>query len=158
MKKVRFRVWQTFHKKMLTVTDLHFDKNGNIKGVTVRNTPDTIPTTISYGLEKDFGLTYEGKETLVLIQSTNLKDKNGKEIFEGDIVKSQKKDDVVRFSKYQPPKIQEVFFSERYVCLMLRDVKTKQEDFLDREQFEKWRDFEIIGNIYENPELLKEDK
>jgi len=183
MKKVRFRVWQTFHKKMLTVTDLHFDKNGNIKGVTVRNTPDTIPTIISYGLEKDFGLTYEGKETLVLMQSTNLKDKNGKEIYEGDIIEYKHYHIIIPWWKdlkhkkeieKMTKKKRKSFSKNRCVVTFedgefkfaygVRGYNIKINNFIHNglsytsDYKERCWDFEVIGNIYENPELLKEDK
>lgn len=78
---------------------------------------------------------------LNLMQSTGLTDKNGKEIFEGDIVKMAK-------NVYSEPTYYEIvrhrggayrLESKRYGCeLWLRHA-----------------DCEIAGNIYENPELLE---
>ena len=88
-------------------------------------------------------------EDVIFTQSTGLCDKNGKEIFEGDIitngidVMSIKRHDTLGF----------------YI-----DFKGKIEfiaDGADLEEFEEDAKeiadtIEIIGNIYENPELLEE--
>lgn len=83
---------------------------------------------------------------------TGLQDKSGQDIYEGDIIKFQtasselrhfKKDrwvrDVVRFEDgaFMP------FFDMTY-------IDGEQGDYFDRETFE------VIGNIYETPELLEQ--
>jgi len=70
-------------------------------------------------------------------QCTGLKDKNGKLIFEGDIVR-------IGVEKYLVESLQDFFESKGL----------KEGEF-----GEDWScdNFEIIGNIYENPELLKNE-
>ena len=74
------------------------------------------------------------------MQSTGLKDKNGKEIFEGDIVGS--KDGLLNG-----------------VVLYRPDLAMWTVDLIRYNNFERLCNVassrEIIGNIYENPELLK---
>ena len=90
------------------------------------------------------GITYMvSAEDLVLMQSTGLKDKNGKEIFEGDIVKMAK--DV-----YSEPTYYEVV-RHRGGAYRLESKQHGCELWL------RHTDCEVVGNIYENPELL-EDK
>ena len=82
-------------------------------------------------------------EDVILMQSTGLKDKNGKEIFEGDIVKMPK--DV-----YSEPTYYEVV---RHYGGAYR-LKSKQHGC---ELWLRHTDCEVVGNIYETSELL-EDK
>ena len=86
------------------------------------------------------------KETLG--QYTGLKDKNGKEIFEGDIVSFNLKSDsegrpnITGYIEYQTT------FSG------YRSMSFKGSFALDY----NIKDIEVIGNIYDNPELLEEGK
>ena len=78
---------------------------------------------------------------LVIMQSTGIKDKNGKEIFEGDIVKMAK--DV-----YSEPTYYEVV-RHRGGAYRLESKQHGCELWL------RHTDCEIVGNVYENPELLE---
>ena len=74
-----------------------------------------------------------------LMQFTGLKDKNGKEIYEGDICKVYR------------GKICQVLFEAPIFCLKILNDKS---DF--RYQADTtFRDSDVLGNIYENPELLE---
>lgn len=87
------------------------------------------------------GITYMvSAEDLVLMQSTGLFDKNGKEIFEGDVVKMSK--DV-----YSEPTYYEIV---RHYGGAYR-LDSKQHGC---ELWLRHTDCEVVGNIYENKELL----
>ena len=83
-------------------------------------------------------------KNIILMQSTGLKDKNGKEIFEGDIVKMAK-------DFYSEPTYYEVV---RHYGGAYR-LESKQHGC---ELWLRHTDCEVVGNVYENRELLEDKK
>ena len=82
---------------------------------------------------------------LHLMQSTGLKDKNGKEIFEGDILDYKGRKALVRWHG-------------SYASFIYRFVDEPHKRNTEwKPLYLAYMKCEIIGNIYENPELL-EDK
>lgn len=91
---------------------------------------------------------------VVLMQSTGLKDKNGVEIYEGDIVQSTWYD--VDNNPYKK-KGEITFVGAQYVIVYDSqfDVETGEITY-DAHSLTYAEDAEVIGNIYENPELLEQ--
>lgn len=73
------------------------------------------------------------------MQFTGLTDKNGKEIYEGDVIKNDGLDCIV---EYKAPE-----FLRRVIKHDLRNQTYP---------FKSHHEYEVIGNIHENPELLTE--
>ena len=84
-----------------------------------------------------------------LMQSTGLKDKNGKEIFEGDILGIETDEGILNVN---------IFWDNKHALFMFESKKYNEKDLLAELVEDKAYPFEIIGNIYENPELLEDNK
>ena len=87
-----------------------------------------------------------------LMQYTGLSDKNGKEIYEGDIVKR-----VYGFTKADKPKetIDEIVYKEDQGAFAFTSKSKIGQGWSRMYEGHKVYPYEVIGNIYENPELLK---
>lgn len=129
----KFRAWDKLDKAIYGVEEIHwyrgkFEFIGD--GITFQRLADEVE----------------------LMQSTGLKDKNGKEIFEGDIISDGHTLGVLR--------------NHQALGFYMVDEKGKESflsDTVDTEGFEEAKEFmensiEIIGNIYENPEILEDGK
>lgn len=91
-------------------------------------------------------------ERAILMQFTGLFDKNGIEIFDGDVVKAGEAKDRTFNLKFVSRKF-------GFHCVHSNGVdyylgENTEEDY--SALFESLEVFEVIGNIYENPELLEE--
>lgn len=122
--RFKFRVWEKDQKVMKDVTQITIDKDqtGSMCGVKGKVTAHLI---------------YQPH--YILMQCTGLKDKNGKLIFEGDILADAKHKYIVEWSLSDG-----YFIRKPWIC----------ELFCYRIDKETTRNTKIIGNIYENPELL----
>lgn len=132
----RFRVWlpDPDVERMLRVKGLIFESD---------------KTRCICGYAYDF---YLEDEDATIMQSTGLLDKNGREIFEGDIVKRYKSPFFVAEWEYQ---IETVV--KREACLLLEKKFGKNSATMRfGSPFAESDLLEVIGNVYENPELLEE--
>lgn len=133
MREIKFRVWDKEDKKFVKPCFDHEEDRYNKGTAMIRwNSKGEIWFTLS-GYRDEDGNPYEIDAEVM--QYTGLKDKNGKEIYEGDVVKCYGGEFAFGFWQY----------SER---ITIKDIF----DILIAEEFDN---IEVIGNIYENPELLE---
>ena len=132
MREIKFRAWNK--EKNIMCYENEDNSAGYLDGWIASDIQ-----VINQTLNSDFT-----KETYDFMEFTGLKDKNGKEIYEGDIV--AEKGHYVNSDRLVYQKIQ---WKENYSCwlrgeyqrLTPKNIKTYQ--------------IEVIGNIYDNPELLE---
>lgn len=98
------------------------------------------------------GLEIEESEDLVIEQYTGLTDKNGKEIYEGDIVKTT--DRVTVKDLIFPIGVVEFKQQAFWIC----NVPSERPDFTHNETLlQYWEtDLEVIGNVHEDKGLLND--
>lgn len=82
-----------------------------------------------------------------IMQSTGLKDKNGKEIFEGDVLEIQDEGEVLGNAKLTWDNEQVVFMIE---AISVDNIAPFHEILSDESY-----SYRVVGNVYENPELLE---
>lgn len=137
---IKFRGWDSVNEVMLPVESINFREGY----VSLNEGDNSLTDTL---------------EMIELMQYTGLKDKNGKEIYEGDIVKliplnSERLKELGR-KWYEHLKVEWGAYSDgEYVTNVetwMIGINPLSEELLDET-------VEVIGNIYENPELLEGER
>lgn len=136
MNNLKFRAYIKSIQKIVNVTEIDF----NNKMLTLNIATNKVYPETSYWW-KETELAFS---QVIIMQSTGLKDKNGKEIFEGDIV--QYSDGEYSFTGVVENSVFGIYVESKY-------DNYNFEDFSDENT--RKSDVTIIGNIYENKGLLE---
>lgn len=142
-REIKFRVWDKSYKQFLNENCLYIKCNGK----SFCGEPGlTGYTTNLYSIQNS--------DSYVVQQFTGLYDKNGKEIYEGDILEYNKflgfKNDSSVFSA----SYSQVIFNNGSFCADKIIYGVIGSGNLSNSCCHFWR-FKITGNIFENPELLE---
>jgi len=141
MREIKFRAWHKFKKKMYKVYDLKGDSaTGELCALSL-NDDNAVGVNL-------FPCALPNVE---LMQYTGLKDKNGKEIWESDILLYDRK------HLEHPVAFEVLYRCGGYAQRRLGKRETKLEDMppdpCDSLLYE-WNQLEVIGNKFDDPELL----
>ena len=131
MRTIKFRAWDNENNQMLDVQELNFED-------------------CFYGGEMQIKTTmyndYFDCREMPLMQFTGLHDKNGKEIYEGDIVFIKGDTEVLDIKG-------KVEYSDTFAQFII----TNTGNIIDEaEPLGDYEDIEVIGNVFKNKELLNE--
>lgn len=155
---IKFRAWDRKRKRMYEVLHLHMKGDFNNNDWATVKGYDIIE-------QKDIHLQIQPKDC-VLMQFTGLLDKNGKEIYEGDIIAVKFHPHYVERVSWvgEPDATAEVFWDLNAFRLKAKGQEdNRYADFFDFVSSEvygykmcdiSYENTEIIGNIYENPQLI----
>ena len=126
MREIKFRAYIKKSKQLVQVKSIHLG---------------TKKIMVGYSKSKNnYGNYTISFNEIELMQYTGLKDKNGEEIYEGDILKS--------YYYIDTPNGEQ----ERY-----HQKEIKFDEISCEYNINAFENLEVIGNIYDNPELLKEE-
>ena len=135
-REIKFRAWDKKKKAMVYSSPLHISVEED----------DPVNVYYRFNIATITGPTRESVKNLsAIMQYTGLKSKSGVEIYEGDIL------DIYN---------RRYFVKEALPFISLEDKngwEYNNGDYYEGSniQSHNWKDFEVIGNIYENPELLE---
>ena len=129
MREIKFRAWDKQFNEMASIICLNIGDYSEDHILKTKSRP--------YTYNQQF-------HNITLMQFTGLKDKNGKEIYEGDILK------INGFYDGLYNTLEVRWIKNGFKCVGLINEKAVCETVYDYGFHE-----EIIGNIYENPELLE---
>ena len=132
MRDIKFRCWDTENKEMLEVQELDYEDSYNGQPM--------IRTTMYSD--------YFDTEDMILMQYVGLKDKNGNEIYEGDIIFIKGETKLLDIKG----KVEYSNILAQFIITNTGSIVNEAEPLGDYEE----EDIEIIGNGFDNPELLEE--
>lgn len=139
MRKIKFRAWDKRNNEWRKPSEWYIDPKGRIGIYWLPNNKTCFDSD------------------LIICQFTGLEDKNGKEIYEGDIVQSQPTPHLT---------VTNLIGVVRYLSNLHTYTATFAIEWINSAggydfysphfapKSDRLRPFEVIGNIYENPDLL----
>ena len=153
MQEIKFRAWYTKEQAMLTVTYLDWMREASTGKTTERS-------------EGFFGDNHRRKFSLDevdIMQYTGLKDKNGKKIYRGDIVETflyysdgitvyRQNKGIVTYGQFTTTGDGQGYGNDTVIGYYIKPLEDRINDNIS---IANWDSIEVIGNIYQHPELLK---
>lgn len=133
MRIPKYRAWHRKDKKMYPVCRLNWIENWQFQEIPSVMIPDNRANYPHYIPGKDIDL----------MESVGIKDRTGKEIFDGDIVKTYGTD----------MEILQVYFNQSVAMFCLKRQTSNGTSYTGFHYY-RGSQMEVIGNIYDNPDML----
>lgn len=132
MRIIKFRAWDSHNKEMINPY-CELKENNHFWGEDMTNTHYVSPVAV--------------------MQFTGLLDRHGVEIYEGDVVMWKDGSEDPQHWRYA-----EVIYQPKSLCYHFRIVKCGELEtgYVFKNNFGGYHELKVIGNIYENPELIKQ--
>ena len=135
MRNIKFRAWDKKQECIVNVEDMFwYAKDGSVSHINSENDENKV-------------------ERFEIMQFTGLLDKNGNEIYEGDIIRwisvGKESGNIEDIGLERDMGVYKIIFKEGKFCTQKPEICVGNFDV---------DEIEVIGNIYENPELLESEK
>lgn len=145
---IKFRAWDKEGKRMGDVSGLQFPRPWG--GDVFEPYAEVLFGTVEVELHRD---------DVELMQFTGLTDKNGKDVYEGDVVRIVPDEKKAFTNEPHHPSfmygdVAKVEWDDVNAKFSLFDVHGEDTEIGYYAGWSGWNWLEVIGNIYENPELL----
>ena len=171
MREIKFRAWDLVSSKIRSVAFIEFDTTGEIANIALHAGSKSTRTGYNNQIENR-----ADGEDLALMQFTGLYSKSGAEIYEGDVIAKEETvmsdvgedkpnyidKHVVSNFKYADGSVGERRYGREIITVRWENDNCGFEPFSDSSGNcghcgggTSPERIEVIGNIYENPELLK---
>lgn len=129
MREIKFRVWDNGLMKKFVRIPFYLNCEGYVY-------KDNDP----HGVDMSGKRSVSPMQNVIAMQFTGLKDKNGKEVYEGDLI---------TWPHLNNLETCEVYYNESEFAFVARPINKNIE-------LESWLDStcKVIGNVFENPDLI----
>ena len=137
MRDIKFRAWDKQENIMHDVECVYVEPSGSGKDITVKSK------------DEEGVLEWLSLDDAELMQFTGLRDKNGMGIYEGDVV----------LDKYEEVKIVQWYEGQFVVTRQVLNGSGQRFEYNNiNNHINHYSKFEVIGNIYEHPEILGDNQ